>query len=139
MLENCPGTRVGNELLTFVHACESIRPIGDKIFLEPLPYEHLGELDVVYQGKPLRGRVLAVGSGCYPWKYFDSGGNPTQRRGDRKIAKRSKHFRPCDAKVGDIVELGGLEIGGYLFQQIRWGDKDVIICREEDVCVIREV
>jgi hypothetical protein len=39
-------------------------------------------------------------------------------------------------KVGDIVELGGLEIGGYLHCTIMWGLKEVVVCREEDVAIV---
>jgi co-chaperonin GroES (HSP10) len=48
----------------------------------------------------------------------------------------SKAFRPCDVKVGDIVHLAGLEIGGYLHTTIRWGHKTVVVCREEDIAGI---
>jgi hypothetical protein len=41
-------------------------------------------------------------------------------------------------KRGDIVELGGLEIGGYLFATVRWGAKEVVIAREADVAIVRE-
>jgi hypothetical protein len=132
------GKRIGNELLSFVKADEQIRPLRDQIVIEPLPLDLNTTLDVVYTGKPVRGKILAAGPGLYCRKYFDSQGNPTQRRGDRKTSKLSKHFRPCDVKVGDVVDIGGLDIGGYLFPLIRWGDKDVVIAREEDVCLVDE-
>lgn len=132
------GTRMGNELLTFVHAHERIRPLRDQIFVEPLPLDLNTNLAVVYNGKPVRGIVRAAGPGCYPLKYLDSRGNPTQKRGDRKTAILSKHFRPCDVKVGDVVDIGGLDIDGYLFPTIRWGTKEVVLCREEDVTLVQE-
>jgi hypothetical protein len=128
------GARVGNELLTFVRHDEQIRPLRDQIFIEPLPIDDRSSLDVVYRGKPVRGLVRAVGPGCYQIHYYDSHGNRTYKRGDRKTSKPSKHLRPCDVKVGDVVDIGGLNIGGYLFPVIRWGDIDVVMCREEDVC-----
>lgn len=126
-----PGTRVGNEILDFVPATATIRPLRDVIIVEPLPIDHGTSLSVVYRGKPVRGTVLAVGPGVYPRRYD----GPKGRRTKSWLAKC---FRPCDVKVGDVVDLGGGEIGGYLFQTIRWGTKEVVICREEDVCVVRE-
>jgi co-chaperonin GroES (HSP10) len=126
------GTRVGNEVLDFVGEHETIRPLRDVIIVEPLEMDHGTSLAVVYRGKPLRGRVLAVGPGLYPRRYD----GPKGRRTKSWLAK---NFRPCDVKVGDVVDLGGGEIGGYLFQSIRWGTKDVVMCREQDVCVVREL
>lgn len=132
------GTRIGNELLTWICADEQIRPLGDRIFIEPLPLDLNSCLEVVYRGKPVRGLIRAVGPGRHRWKYLDSNGNRTLRRGDRKTAVLSKHFTPCDVKVGDVVDIGGLDIGGYLFPLIRWGKWDVVICREEDVALVDE-
>jgi co-chaperonin GroES (HSP10) len=125
------GTRLGNELLTFVRANERIRPLRDQIIVEPLNWEPSKIVAVSYSGKPLRGKVLAVGPGIYPKRYDGP-------KGKRSKTWDAKCFRPCDVKVGDVVELGGLELGGYLFQTIRWGAKEVVIAREEDVCVVRE-
>jgi hypothetical protein len=133
-----PGKRIGNELLCFVGEHEQIRPLRDQIFVEPLPLDLNTSLAVVYRGKPCRGIVRAVGPGLYPYQYLDSLGRPTQKRGDRKTRILSKHFRPTDVKVGDVVDLGGLEIGGFLFPVIRWGRIDVVICREEDVTGVVE-
>lgn len=121
------GVRVGNELLTFVRHDEVIRPLRDQIVVEPLGISHGTSLSVVYRGKPVRGRILAVGPGRYPLRY-------NGRKGQRTKSWESKRFRPCDLKVGDIVDLGGLELGGYLFTRVIWGEKDVVICREEDIC-----
>lgn len=132
------GTRIGNELLSFVRADEQIRPLRDQIVIEPLPLDLNTSLSVVYRGKPVRGIIRAAGPGRYPVKYLDSQGNPTQRRGDRKTRILSKHFRPIDVKVGDVVDIGGLDIGGYLFPLIRWGEMDVVICREEDIALVCE-
>lgn len=125
------GVRVGNELLACIRADEQIRPLRDQIVVEPLPLDHGTSLSVVYGGKPVRGRILAVGPGVYPKRY-------NGRKGQRTKSWDSKHFRPCDLKVGDIVDLGGLELGGYLFPRVLWGDKDVVICREEDVAIVVE-
>lgn len=125
------GTRVGNEIFDFVPASASIRPLRDVIIVEPLEMDHGTSLAVVYRGKALRGVVRAVGPGCYPKRYDGP-------KGRRTKSWDSKHFRPCDVRVGDTVDLGGQELGGYLFQTIRWGQKEVVICREQDVAVVRE-
>lgn len=125
------GTRVGNDILDFVGEHERIRPLRDVIIIEPMEMDHGTSLAIAYQGKPLRGKVLAVGPGTYPRKYDGP-------KGRRSKSWLSKQFRPCDVQVGDTVDLGGQEIGGYLFQTIRWGQKEVLICREADVCVVRE-
>jgi co-chaperonin GroES (HSP10) len=120
------GVRLGNEMLEFVPASTKIRPMRDHIVVEPLPANDVLIIDV---WKPIRGKVLAVGPGCYPKRYNGP-------KGKRTKSWDSKSLRPCDVKVGDIVELGGKEIGGYLHCTIRWGTKEVIVCREEDVAGI---
>lgn len=125
------GTRVGNEVLDFVPASASIRPLRDVIIVEPLEMDHGTSLQVVYRGKPLRGKVLAAGPGHYPRRYNGP-------KGKRSKAWDAKCFQPCDVKVGDVVDLGGQELGGYLFTTVRWGSKEVVVCREGDVCVVRE-
>ena len=126
------GQRIGNELLTSVRADESIRPLRDQIVVEPLDVDFgTSLLQVIYGGKPVRGRVLAVGPGLHPRKYDGP-------KGKRTHSWLSRQFRPTEVQVGDLIDLGGLELGGYLFTRIRWGEKDVIICREQDVCGIVE-
>jgi len=125
------GIRIGNEMLTWIRADEQIRPLRDQIVIEPLPLDLNTSLNVIYRGKPVRGIVRAAGPGCYPKKYDGP-------RGKRKKVWDSNHFRPCDVKVGDVVDIGGLDIGGYLFPLLRWGDMDVMLCREEDVAIVCE-
>jgi hypothetical protein len=123
------GVRIGNDTITGIPATAKLRPLRDVLIVEPLDWEPSGLLNVVYFGKPLRGRVLAAGPGCFPIKY-------NGRKGQRSKSWDSNVFRPTEVKVGDIVELGGLEIGGYLFESFLWGNKRCIRCREEDVAVI---
>ena len=128
-----PGKRIGNESHDIVPESAGIRPLRDQIILEPLEWNPSEVIRVVYSGKPLRGKVKAIGPGCYPWKYYDSSGQLTERRDKRVSRKLSRHFLPTTIKVGEIVELGGLEIGGYLFATFLWGTKEHVICREADV------
>jgi co-chaperonin GroES (HSP10) len=128
------GCRIGNETNLVIPASETIRPLRDHVLLEILAWEPSKILEVVYRGKPLRGRVLAVGRGTFPKKYNGP-------RGKRDKCWDSKVFLPTDTKVGDIVELGGLEIRGYLFTSyasFRWGDKDCLMVREADIAVVCE-
>ncbi len=74
----------------------------------------------------------SCGPGCYPKKY--------DHRDKHKRTKTwdSTRLRPTEVKVGDTVELGGLNIGGYAFDSFYHGDKLMLIAREEDVCGIHE-
>lgn len=125
------GVRIGHETLDSVAATEDIRPLRDRIVLEVLDFEPSAIIKVVYTGRPLRGRVLRVGPGTYPKRY-------NGRKGERTQSWDSKAFRACDVREGDVVELGGLELEGYLHQSFRWGDKTVVMCREEDVAMVDE-
>lgn len=125
------GVRIGNETLTEIPADAQIRPLRDQIIVEPLEWQPSKIVLVAYQGKPLRGIVRAVGPGRYPIRYNGP-------KGRRSKSWDAKCFRPTDVKVGDVVELGGLEIRGYLHQTIRWGGKEMVVCREEDVAVVCE-
>ena len=123
------GVRIGNESLTVIAKTERIRPLRDQIILEPLPYEPSKIIEVVYRGKTLRGKVKAVGPGCYRKIYNGP-------KGQRSKTWDSKYFTPTEVKVGDIVELGGIEIQGYLHPTILWGGKEHVVCREQDVAII---
>ena len=100
------------------------------MIVEPLDVIHSAYIIVFDTSKPLRGRVKAIGPGTYP-KLYD-------HRDKHKRTKTwdSYRFRPTEVKVGDIVQLGGAEIGGYSFEQFYWGGKLHIHCTERDVCGI---
>ena len=125
------GTRIGNETITSVPAEAQIRPLRDQIIIEPLDWRPSRIIEVVHSNKVVRGRVKAVGPGCFPKKYDGP-------KGKRTKTWDSRAFLPTELRVGDIVELGGLEIGGYLHQTFRWGDKEHVICREADVAMVVE-
>lgn len=126
------GTRIGNETTTIIPADAKIRPLRDQIIVEPLDWQPSKIILVAgTHTKPLRGIVRAVGPGVYPKRY-------NGRKGRRTKSWDAKCFRPTDVKVGDVVELGGLEIGGYLHQTIIWGTTEMVVCREEDVALVCE-
>jgi hypothetical protein len=110
-------------------SADQVRMIGDRILLRPLAWKPSDVLDVVRHGRTLRGEVMAIGPGHNPLKY--------KTRGDKtKTMDYSKHFRPVDVKVGDIVELGGLNVfdgQGYQFPEVIVGTETMIVCTERDV------
>lgn len=127
-----PGIRIKNTLNVIVGEHEMIRCRRDYIVVEPLDWTPSKIIIVAgYQGEALRGIVRAVGPGTWPKRYDGP-------KGKRTKSWDSKAFRPCDVKVGDIVEFGGLELGGFLHPTILWGTKEMVLCREEDVAGIVE-
>ena len=125
-MQESPGTRIGSECFDSLPAHAQVKPLRDHIVIEPIPYPFSQTLEVVYTGRALRGKVRAVGPGHYRKIYNGP-------KGKRPKSWDSKYFTPCQLKVGDIVQLGGIEIRGYLFQTFRWGGKEMVIARENDV------
>lgn len=123
------GVSLNRKRIDRIPADENIRPMRDQIVVKPLPWEpspYLKSLgvEIVWKGGVLRGEILAVGPGHYQKQYNK----------DRSKTWDSKQFTPCDVKVGDIVELGGLEIRGYEhWLKVQWGSEIVIIASERDV------
>lgn len=113
---------------------ESVRMTGDRILLKPLDWEPSKIISVVRKGRPLRGQVMAIGPGMHPIKY------KPHPDGKRRIASYSKHFRKTEVKVGDVVELGGLNIfdgQGYEFPQVVVGNETMLVITERDVAAVR--
>lgn len=123
---------LNHDTITRLPANAVIRPLRDQIVVEPLDVDHKVSFIVIEHTKPLRGVVKAVGPGIYPRKYDRPEKHLRSKTWD------SKAFRPCEIKVGDVVELGGAEMGGYAFQTFYWGDKLHLWAREEDVAVVEE-
>jgi co-chaperonin GroES (HSP10) len=126
-----PGTRIKDRLNVIVGENETIRCRRDYMVVEPLDWIPSKLIIVAYQGEPLRGIVRAIGPGTHPKCY-------NGRKGQRTKSWDSKAFRPCDVKVGDTVEFGGLELKGFLHPTIVWGSKEMVLCREEDIAGIVE-
>lgn len=122
-----PGTRIKDRLNCIVGEHETIRCLRDNMIVEPLDWTPSKLIIIAYGGEPLRGIVRAIGPGVYPKRY-------NGRKGQRTKSWDSKGFRPCDIRVGDLVEFGGLELRGFLHPTILWGTKEMVLCREEDVC-----
>jgi co-chaperonin GroES (HSP10) len=119
----------------------TLRMTSDRILLQPLDWsgeDVHGEgsrINVIRKGRPLRGRVVAVGPGHHPVsKRTDIG------QGKRRI-DYSKHFRPTEVNVGEVVELGGLnqfDGAGYQFTEVIYNGELHLICQERDVALVRD-
>jgi hypothetical protein len=125
------GGELASSSFTYIAPDEQIRPLFDNIVVEPLGIEHSKILTVIENIRPVRGIVKAVGPGHFPMRYD----HPEKHKRTRMW--RSSVFQPTQVRVGDIVELGSVNIdgriSGYSFQQITWGGKMHILCREADV------
>ena len=110
------------------------------MIVAPLDVIHSRILIVPGTGKPMRGIVRAVGPGHYPTRYQDEHGHylPDWNRAKRKKAAPGIRFVPTTVKVGDIVQMGGMEHGGYSFEAFFHGDVYCIHCREADVALIED-
>jgi len=128
------GIRISRKRVDFIPKDAIIRPLRDQIIVKPLPWEPSPYLksmgvEIVWQGGILRGEVLALGPGIYRKCY----------NADRSKTWDEKHLTPTDVKVGDIVELGGLEVHGYdHWLTLQWGDQKVILASERDVVGVLE-
>lgn len=114
---------------------EDVRMLGDRILLKPLKWEPSKILEVVRFGRPLRGKVMAIGKGHNPIKYKPG------PKGKKQFMDYSKRFRPTEVRVGDVVELGGLNVfdgEGYKFPEVIVGNETMLICSERDVAMVVE-
>jgi hypothetical protein len=125
------GGELSYDTSTYIEPDAKIAPMHDYLVIEPLGVEHSKILAVIEHTKPLRGIVKAVGPGHYPLCYD----HPDKHKRTRMW--RSSVFLPTQVKVDDVVELGAVKIDGrivgYSFQQIMWGNRMHILCREADV------
>lgn len=121
-----------------IYACdriEQLRMRGDRILLKPLAWEPSKLIEVVRHGRPLRGQVMAIGPGHHPTCKRVRQSDGTQR------VEYSRHFRPTEVRVGDVVELGGLNIfdgKGYDFTEVLVGNETMLVCTERDVAMVIE-
>ena len=102
----------------------TLKMMGDRILVRPLDLKLSKVIIANWTGKTVRGEVVAVGPGEYPNRF----------NSDRSRVRKSKAFRPTEVRPGDIVELGGLDIGGYAFPRIVLNGVEHLIASEKDVC-----
>ncbi len=121
------GVRLDRTGTDVAPAHTTLRPLRDHIVVKPLEWKPSKIIHIAGDSrKPLRGVVVAVGPGVYPWRY----------NRDRSKRWESRQFRPTEVKPGDTVELGGLENDGYSFPQVLIDNELHIVVREQDVCGI---
>jgi hypothetical protein len=128
------GVRFADKTVNFVTPGQRIRPLRDQIIVKPLPLG-LGErICADWVGQVVRGTIVAAGPGCYPNIHARGfkDGKPYH------TIRASRVFRATEVKIGDEVELGGLEIGGYLFPKVWYAGDWCVICREQDVAILHE-
>jgi chaperonin GroES len=93
-----------------------MRPLHDRVVIRRVEEETTSSGGIVLPGsateKPQRGEVLAVGNG----KLLDNG-----------------DLRPLDVKVGDKVLFGK-----YSGSEVKIGDDDLLVMREDDIMAVLE-
>ena len=94
----------------------NIRPLHDRVVVKRMEEETTSSGGIVLPGsaaeKPQRGEVMAVGNG----KVLDSG-----------------ERRSLDVKVGDQVLFGK-----YSGSEVKVGEDDVLVMREDDIMAVLE-
>ncbi len=116
------GVKLDRKSYDFIGAGERVRPLRDRIVVKQLPWRPSKIVEIVDRERlALRGEVVAVGPGTYPWKY----------NADRSKRWLSPHFVPTQVKVGDIVQLEG-----YAYPTVSINHETHFICQEQDVCFI---
>lgn len=113
---------------------------GDRILVKPLEWNEHGDVSriiaVERRGNCLRGSVVAVGPGVFPVSK-----RITSHDGKSRRIEFSKRFRPTEVRVGDVVELGGLNAfdgRGYSFPSIIFNGEKHLIVTERDVALVRD-
>jgi len=127
------GVRIERRRLDMVSPQERIRPLRDKIVIKPLEWRPSRILHIAGNDrKALRGTVVAVGPGYREKKRYRNS------KGEVIAMGETGKVSPLDVKIGDTVELGGLEIDGYDFPQVLIGNEVHLICSERDVAGVVE-
>lgn len=121
------GSRNVAGTLTFIPADEQIRPLRDRLVIEVIDEVQSRIIATPTRDRPRRGRVLAVGKGCY-LKGYDHAD-----KHKRTKMWETNRYRPVVVKVGDIVDVGHFAFDGFF-----WGDRYCMMVREEDVVGVIE-
>jgi len=101
-----------------------IRPLQDWVLIEPSEAKNktAGGLIIpdTAKEKPVEGKVLAVGKGC--WE------SPEKKRGSRSTGKEEKVFKPTVLKPGDQVLYEK-----YGTTKVELDGKEIVLVHESDV------
>lgn len=109
------------------------RPLREQIIVKCLPWSPSATIVVAGDKRsPLRGTVVAVGPGERVKRRWKNAQGQMYKIGE------TGQVIPTEVKPGDVVELGGLELDGYQFQQILIGHELHIVCSEKDVCYVHD-
>lgn len=128
------GVRVERKQTDYFPVGTRFRPLRDQIIVKVLPLKLSETIQAEWKGSAVRGEIIAVGPGTYP-NIYRSG----KRDGkDFKSVRPSIQFRKTEVKVGQVVYLGGMEIGGYIFPKIYVGHDEHVIASERDVCGVEK-
>ena len=126
------GVTLDRKRLEYIDPTATIKPLGDRIFVKPLPPLTSKVLSVVHESRALRGVVTHVGPGYREKKRYKNS------RGEVRAVGETGRVTPTELRPGDVVELGGLEISGYRFPKVMIGNVEHIICQERDVAIVIE-
>lgn len=114
---------------SFISEGEHLKPRGDRLVVKPLDWDASRTVVAIRHGRPVRGKVIAVGPGRYLRIYSK----------DRSKYRDTEQFIPTQVKPGDIVEIGGLNAydgRGFIFPEVMIGNEKHFICQEQDVAGI---
>jgi co-chaperonin GroES (HSP10) len=126
---------INDYTVDYLPAGSKLRPLRDQMFLKPLDLALTpagSKIVALHRGKTIRGEVVAIGPGRNLRRWYKNAKGETHKVGELN------HFIPTEVKVGDIVDIGGMEMGGYAFPVILIGLDPVIICQEADVTFVVE-
>ena len=110
--------------------------LRDRLLVRPLDWHPSTIISIVRNQRPLRGEVVSVGPGRLYRRY-----KPHPTDSNKRTYVETKRFIPTQVKVGDVVELGGLNAydgQGYNFPQVTIGTETFIIVQEQDVAGVVE-
>ena len=129
---------INDYTVDYLPAGTKLRPLRDQMFLKPLDLSLTppgSKVLALHRGKTVRGEVIAIGPGRNARRRVQRRHVDRQGRESFETYKivELDHFVPTVVKVGDIVDIGGLEMGGYAFPLILIGLDPIIICQEADV------
>lgn len=114
----------------YIDSAATFRPLGDRLLVRPLPAVTSDILSVVHQSRPVRGVVVSAGPGYRQKRRYKNSKGEVYKTGE------TGRVIPTEVRPGDVVELGGKELGGYSFPTVVIGNVEHIICQEQDVAGI---
>ncbi len=110
-----------------------LRMLRDQILVKALEWSPSTTIIIAgSERRPMRGVVVSVGPFRRVKKYLYNA------KGEKCAVADYGQTIPTQVRPGDVVEIGGLELDGYRFEQVTIGSELHILCQEQDVCLIHE-